>query len=121
MTEYTAKERLARDLEDGRKWIAHDNRAVRVLLDNDVVAQNTVAQEMGRFGTPEWAYELDRLTKNTLSVHTRQDAAYTLLNTISLIHGTDRLVRLTEKHIRVLQVWMCALTLGIIFLIWKAL
>jgi hypothetical protein len=57
----------------------------------------------------------------TLSVHTRQDAAYTLLNTISLVHGTDLLVRLTEKHIRVLQVWMCALTLGMIFLIWKAL
>ena len=57
----------------------------------------------------------------TLFRHTRGKIQRTLLNTIELLKGAEILMRLTEKRIRALQVWMFALTLGIAFLVWNGL
>ena len=97
-----------------------ESLAERMIGENGIAAQNVLREEMGVYGEPEWNYDIDERTKNTLLAHTRQDVAHALLNTIALLRGTENLLKLSTR-VRALQVWMFVLTLGIGFLVWKGL
>ena len=75
-----------------------DSEALRISLDtlkqfrstseleiNSVIARHTLHAELGYFSDPQIGYGLDDSERDRLIAHGRQDAAYALLNTISLM------------------------------------
>lgn len=59
--------------------------------DNTVIARYTLHEELGYRGERREPYHLDQDTRDILLAHTRQDAAHSLLNTISLLKKVDSL------------------------------
>jgi hypothetical protein len=78
---------------------------------NLIVAKNTMDEELGRFGKEHLnEYHFDELTRDRLVVHTRQDAAHALCNTISLLDKISLLNRRISRF-----EWLSVILLTFIF------
>jgi hypothetical protein len=58
--------------------------------DNAVIARNVLHTELGYYADEQREYNLDQATRDRLIVHTRQDAAHALLNTITIMNDVRR-------------------------------
>jgi hypothetical protein len=73
--------------------------------DNEIVARNTLHMELGYYTDRGPEYNLNEATRDRLIVHTRQDAAHALLNTITLmkeVRRINRRARITQISVAVL-------------------
>ncbi len=120
MEKQTAEQALDRLLHNIRKWSggAHPDKKVV----NEVTARNVLHEDLGRFSDVLPSYDLDQDTQDRLLVHTREDAAYSLLNTISMMAEIDELKRTIRRL--VLGVWIAVIVsmsmTSFIFLTWKS-
>lgn len=83
--------------------------------DNQAIASDVLSKDLGYKRSDRPHYHLDDQTKDILLVHARQDAAHTLINTISLLERIDKL----DRTVQILAVFVVVTGGTIAFLLWK--
>jgi hypothetical protein len=112
MREQTADEALKIQLRSSREMLP--SRSDKEASDNGVIARNTLHMELGYYSDKQLEYHLDEATRDRLTVHTRQDAAHALLNTITLMKE----VRKINRRARNTQIGIAVLCIAAALLIW---